>query len=595
MFILARGIIKTSLLLVFLLLPNLALAEQARPHTLLPTPGETFTTDRQSELVRTAHATDGLRDGWPVHLNTPGSGFPYTPTLFDMDGDGADEIFLTGGHTFGLAGDGSFLPGWPTTEHLYMGYGTNGSKPGPSVDRLTPGGDPAVLWSQRDWWAGSSIMWSFNGMWLDGSDLPNFPQEAPDTPSNALDTPFVLGDANDDGNLEAWGVHSYGNAFLHYRLTAFDHLGNRIFTRDLNPAENVLSLYYGDIDGDTDDEFFAVSWLSPSYLLHVFEADGGSAPGYPSTLFTLASGYLMFGPPIPADLDGDGDLEILLGYNNGGSSYAHCLHHDSNPCVGYPLQIAGSSQLFYLGLGDLTGDGDPELLAFDNHLGGNYRAFAIDRSSGMALPNWPVSVATWPKSFPTVVDIDNDALQDMCFVTDGGTLEAYSGAGTSISGYPKTMANASISGVAAGDIDGDGLFELVAATWDGWVYAWETEGVVLPGRMDWPLRGVDTRNTGVFRGAGDLTAAADFPFDESIGLRLVRNPVGERAEFVLSVPRGAGHLTIHDPRGRRIADLGSVAGERFTWRPGPDLPAGLYLARLRMNEETAIAKFLILR
>ena len=45
-----------------------------------------------------------LRLGWPVDLNAPGAGFPYTPTLFDVDHDGADEIFLTGGDTFGLRG-----------------------------------------------------------------------------------------------------------------------------------------------------------------------------------------------------------------------------------------------------------------------------------------------------------------------------------------------------------------------------------------------------------------------------------------------------------------------------------------------------------
>ncbi|HQP44875.1 MAG TPA: hypothetical protein PLV66_14490, partial [Thermoanaerobaculales bacterium] len=72
--------------------------------------------------------SDALVAGWPVNLSSPGAGFPYTPTLFDVDGDGAEEIFLTGGNTFGLKGDGTFLPGWPTTEHQYMGYGTNDQK-----------------------------------------------------------------------------------------------------------------------------------------------------------------------------------------------------------------------------------------------------------------------------------------------------------------------------------------------------------------------------------------------------------------------------------------------------------------------------------
>ncbi len=89
------------------------------------------------------------RTGWPVNLNAPGAGFHYTPTPYDADHDGADEIFLTGGHTFALRGDGSNLPG--------------------------------------------------------------FPQQAPDDLSNALDVPFVLGDVDGDEDLEAWGPHSRGN------------------------------------------------------------------------------------------------------------------------------------------------------------------------------------------------------------------------------------------------------------------------------------------------------------------------------------------------------------------------------------------------
>lgn len=93
-----------------------------------------FVTDvYEMSLNNRAAASDpSLHRGWPVSLSSPGAGFPYTPTLLDIDGDGADEIFLVGGNAFGLSGDGTFLPGWPTVEHLYMGYGTNDQMPGPS-------------------------------------------------------------------------------------------------------------------------------------------------------------------------------------------------------------------------------------------------------------------------------------------------------------------------------------------------------------------------------------------------------------------------------------------------------------------------------
>ncbi len=117
--------------------------------TSLPDPGATISGE---EVFR---EESGPRDpdlcpGWPVSLGTPGAGFPYTPTLYDVTGDGRAEVFMTGGHTFGLTGDGGFLPGWPTTEHAHMGYGTNGQMPGPSVADLTGDGTVAVLWSQRD-------------------------------------------------------------------------------------------------------------------------------------------------------------------------------------------------------------------------------------------------------------------------------------------------------------------------------------------------------------------------------------------------------------------------------------------------------------
>jgi hypothetical protein len=499
----------------------------------------------------------GPSDGWPVDLTGPGSGFPYTPTLFDLDGDGADEIFLTGGDTFGLEGDGTFMPGWPVKEHLYMGYGTNGNKPGPSAADVDGDGDFELMWTERDWYAGSSYMWCFNGRNLDGSNMPNLPQYAPDDYSNALDTPFVLGDVDGDGDLEAWGAHTKGNNFTHYRVSALDHLGNRLFTRDLDLSEDIISLYFGDLDGDGTKEMFAVSWLDPSYRLHAFEPDGGDKTGYPIDLYTPpGSAYEMFGPPVPADLDHDGDLEILLGYNYASASHARCFHHDGTPCAGFPIQIATSSQLFYLGLGDVTGDGEPELLATENHLAGNYRIFVYDLATGTLLPGWPYPLSSWPKGFPAVVDVDDDGIQDLCIGTDSGEVFALSGTGQVISGYPLQMISPSISGVAAGDIDDDGLFELVAATWDGWVYAWDTTGSVMHGRADWPMRGVNPQNTGVF---------GDSPYDRPLwaDTLMISEATGGTVGFTLDGGKNNGS--------RKYIMLGSVTGTV----PGIPLPGGM--------------------
>jgi hypothetical protein len=558
--------------LVFIVL-SLTLTAAALFHprleSVLVTPDNGKTVALSASRGTPASGSDLCR-GWPVNLQAPGAGFPYTPTVYDADGDGADEIFLTGGDTFGLKGDGSFLPGWPTQDHQYMGYGTNACKPGPAAADVDGDGDHEIFWTERDWYAGSSYMWCFNARNFDGSNLPNFPQLAPGGYSNALDTPCVLADTDGDGDLEAWAAHTLGNNFTHYRVSALDHRGNLLFTTDLNTSENILSLYHGDLEGDGVEEIFSVSWLDPNFRLHAFDGSGNVKPGYPVTLFTMPSGgYSMFGPPVPVDLDEDGDLEILFGYNQSSTSRAACRHHDGTGMAGFPVVIATSSQLFYLGLGDLNGDGDPELLALENHLGGNYRAFAYDVTTGTILPGWPFDVPNWPKGFPGVVDVDGNGLQDVCFVTDGGELYAVSFTGQLIAGFPKTLSNASISGVAAGDIDGDGLFELVAATWDGWVYAWDTPSKVLPGRADWPLRGVNPRTSGVYGTAPlnlPLVADTDVISESSggtVNLRLDAGPANGNRNYIL---------------------LGSVSGTS----PGTPLPGGFITLPLNWDVFTDV-------
>jgi hypothetical protein len=533
--------------------------------------------------------------------------------LYDIDGDGAAEVFLTGGHTFGLRGDGSFLTGWPAREMREMGYGTNDSKPAPSGADMDGDGDREILWSQRDWWAGSSYMWCFNGRQFNGTNMPGFPQEAPDDLSNALDTPFVLGDTDGDGDLEAWGAHTLGNNFVHYRVSAFDHLGTRLFTTDLDPTENVLCMYFGDLDGDGTKEMFAISLLPPSFRLHVFDAAGDEAPGYPIDLATGLSGWNMFGPPLPADLNGDGDLEIIIGHWDG-TSYAECYHHDGEPCSVFPITIATDSQLFYMALGDVTGDGFPELIATENQLSGDYRVFAVDILAQAPLPGWPFPVTGWPEGLPIVADVDNDGLQDVCFPTDGGELYAVAGTGELIDGFPKQMSGPSVSGAAAGDIDGDGLFELVAATWDGWVYAWDTPSEALPERADWPMRGVNARSTGIYGDVlpeeppvrvepegpgGGLPAASglsqNFP-----------NPFNPLTTISFEVPEANEGprrviLSVFDLRGRNVKTLveGEVAPGRHdvvwdgTDERNREVPSGIYFCTLQANGIHSARKMLL--
>lgn len=521
--------------------------------------------------------SSGSVDGWPVFLNPPMGGFPYTVTLFDVNGDGADEIFCMGGETFGLGGDGSFLPGWPTSDQAYMGYATNDQMPGPSCADMEGDGICEILWSERDWWAGSAHMWCFNGRHTNGSGMEGFPQYAPDDYSNALDSPFVLGDADGDGDQEAWSAHTLGNNFVYYRISGFDHLGNKLFTTDLDPvSDNILNVYFGDVDGNGQDEFFAISFLSGTFRLHAFTPDGAEQPGYPHDLYQPSGGWQMFGAPIPVDLDQDGDLEIIFGYYSS-SAIAEARHHDGSPVAGFPVTIASGIQLFYLGLGDLNSDDYPELIATGKILSaGTYGVWAIDLETG-PLAGWPAVCTGWPSGYPTVVEVDGDGAQEVCVVTDAGQLFAFSGSGAVESGYPKTLNGASYSGVAAGDIDGDGMYELVAVSTTGYAHAWDTDGPVAVGSADWPMRGVDERNTGVFQITGSTGVEGGEPEPSEMRLEVLGNPAAGCVVFQLSGSTCAS-IDIYDLCGRRIDSVEVGADNQASWIPDSGAASGLYLA-----------------
>jgi hypothetical protein len=90
-------------------------------------------------------------------------------------------------------------------------YGSNGSKPGPSVADMDNDGNTEILWTLRDYWpdynGSPSTVWCFNGKNLDGTNMSGFPQRAIAQLSNAFEVPFVLADLDNNGVLEAFAAH----------------------------------------------------------------------------------------------------------------------------------------------------------------------------------------------------------------------------------------------------------------------------------------------------------------------------------------------------------------------------------------------------
>src|SRR5437763_6985865 len=76
----------------------------------------------------------------------------------------------------------------------------------------------------------------------------------------------------------------------------------------------------------------------------------------------------------------------------------------------------------------------------------------------------------------------------------GYFVHAYDVTGTEPTGWPKFTGGWHVANAAIGDVDGDGLNEVVALTREGNLYVWETTAPA--GAQEWPKKRHDLRNTG---------------------------------------------------------------------------------------------------
>jgi uncharacterized delta-60 repeat protein len=152
-----------------------------------------YSNDRN--VVAVFDRNGGLLPGWPRTL--PGDAhIPIGPVVADLDGDGRAEIIAVAGSWWNelhvLKGDGSYLPGWPVT----INGGRPGSDCGPVVADLDGDGkQEIVMTGTDDLNHGKVVAYS-----ADGTAFPGFPKYV--SPVADLRSAAAIGDVDGNGNLD---------------------------------------------------------------------------------------------------------------------------------------------------------------------------------------------------------------------------------------------------------------------------------------------------------------------------------------------------------------------------------------------------------
>jgi len=424
------------------------------------------------------------RDGFPVMLPGAGTAIYSQPAIADLGLDPGFKSIVFGLQSrqlYVMLADGTVAPGFPqtlpaainsspavgdldgdTVPEIVVGFGSN-FQPRRHGGIRAYRRDGTVLWTRRSK--------DFGGEgWRD----PVFSSPA-------------IGDVDGDGDIEVAYTSFDARVYLVNGADGTNQPGWPRFVRDTIWSSPALH----DLDGDgklevivgVDAHLEGIPYNTPDGgCLHVFRFDGSELNGFPVCL-----DQVLVSSPSIGDLDGDGSPDIVIGTGTfwpNGMHAVYAFRNDGTALPGWPVPVDGQVSTSPA-LADLDRDGDLDVVVTSDDTGpsGTYHVDAFDGDGT------PLFASVEPLSFfglslsagePVIADVTGNAAPEILFPTST-EICVVSSTGAQLTD-PGTHAGAfsmytttSASNVAVGDLDGDGVPEVVSVSAAPFPAATDTE------------------------------------------------------------------------------------------------------------------------
>ena len=342
-----------------------------------------------------------VQPGWPVTYTGLGGGAPSALAVEDLNDDGQLEVVMRTRDSLAVVHDisGQVLPGWPVdlsspTGVLYIGYSFD-----PVVGDIDGDGD-------------AEVFFGYHGFHHDGSLVSGWPKPIQGCFGRGPQV-VSIADLDGDGSQEVLGIYSRGvingadPCLIGSKLFVWDGTGEPMpgFPVSLpqvmtNRAADLRGLAVGDLDGDGDLEIILsglTASLSGSFLdVFVYDHLGVRVDGFPRRLRTALGPFNTIETPVLADLDGDGSDEILvsLGLQTAGVEL-HVLEETGDARPGWPLVLQDPVlDVMAVTVGNI--DGLPGLeITTTRELTGPEIELSVWDAGGNQLPGWPLRFPGW--------------------------------------------------------------------------------------------------------------------------------------------------------------------------------------------------------
>ena len=277
-------------------------------------------------------------------------------------------------------------------------------------------------------------------------------------------------DFDGDGDVDLLAAHEGLSKFTWYENMA----PHRTFMTQpaiSTTAADAKSVLAADLDGDGDDDVLSAS-TSDNTIAWYENTDGAGAFGTQRVISTDVPGAQSVSA---ADLDGDGDLDVLAAAGGLQNSIAWFENVDGMGNFGSPRVVISDVVPTSAFAADLDGDGDLDVLSatwlFDNNI------TWYQNTDGLGTFGPPRVITTSAVGAKSVfaVDLDGDGDLDVLSASsDDGKIAWYENIDGSGTFGPQTVIDrpGAARDVYAADLDGDGDVDVLSASYDGRAIAW---------------------------------------------------------------------------------------------------------------------------